>query len=307
MSPTLKTFAQDPLAPETLESHLELDTYRARAREITPADRHLMHELTVSVFWPHRDHDLDLFIELGKGYLAIDEIGRAMGSAMYFPMGSDFAMFGMMVTAPRLQTQGAGRWLLNRIMADCAGRDLRLSATRAAYWLYESAGFLPVNTIGQFQGLARAIHLPTPEPGVETRAFCDEDLPAILALDLPAYGADRAPILRRLLELSQVRVALSGGEIIGYAMKRPFGRGQVIGPVVAPQDRVAMQLCAPFVQDCAGRFLRLDTPVQSEGFAAFLAAGGLGLYDTVTEMRIGPKRRATEGPQLYGLASQSLG
>ena len=52
---------------------------------------------------------------------------------MYFPMGEDFAMLGMMVTVPRLQARGAGKWLLQRVLADCAGRDLRLSATRWAW------------------------------------------------------------------------------------------------------------------------------------------------------------------------------
>lgn len=292
---------------ETVESHLTLDNYQAHALRISAADRQLLHELTISVFWPHRDHDIDLFIALGQGYLAIDEIGRAMGSAMYFPMGDDFAMFGMMVTAPRLQTQGAGRWLLKRIMADCAGRDLRLSATRAAYWLYESEGFVPVNTIWQHQGIARDIHLPAAVPGIEVRPLDEADIPAILALDRPGYGADRSQILKVLLGLSEGRVALCGSEIVGYALMRPFGRGKVIGPVIAGDERIAMQMIAPWIQANTGSFLRLDTPTQGEQFTAFLSAAGMGCYDTVTEMRFGRQRRATMGPQVFGLAAHSLG
>ena len=136
-----------------------------------------------------------------------------------------------------------------------------------------------------------------------------EDFPAILALDLPAYGADRRRAFDALLPVSQVRVALCGAEIVGYAMMRSFGRGKVIGPVVAGEVRIAMQLIAPFVQAeaAAGSFIRLDRPVEDEHYAAFLAASGMGLYDTVTEMRIGPQRRALKGPQLLGLAAHSLG
>lgn len=307
MRQILKNTPDDAEQPETVESHLVLDNFQATVRKIRPADRQLLHELTVSVFWPHRDHDLDLFIALGEGYLAIDEIGRPMGSAMYFPMGDDFSMLGMMVTAPRLQTQGAGRWLLNQIMADCAGRDLRLSATRAAYWLYESVGFLPVNTIWQHQGIARDIHLPTPVAGVETRQLFDADIPAILALDGSAFGANRSEILEVLLGLSEGRVAVRNGEIVGYALVRQFGRGRVIGPVIAEEDRMAMQLIAPLIQAHAGTFLRLDVPLRSELFATFLAASGMGAYDTVTEMRIGPHRRASSDAQLFGLAAHSLG
>ena len=44
------------------EARLMLDTYEATIRPITLADRPLMHELTVAVFWPHRAHDLDAFL-----------------------------------------------------------------------------------------------------------------------------------------------------------------------------------------------------------------------------------------------------
>lgn len=290
-----------------VETHLVLDNFQAAVRKIRPDDRQLLHELTVSVFWPHRDHDLDLLIALGEGYLAIDEIGRPMGSAMYFPAGDDFSMFGMMVTAPRLQTQGAGRWLLNQIMTDCAGRDLRLSATRAGYSLYESVGFVPVNRIWQHQGIARDIHPPEPVASVETRALREADIPAVLALDGPAFGADRSEILNVLLGLSEGRVAVRGSQIVGFALMRQFGRGKVIGPVVAEEDRIAMQLIAPFIQANTGTFLRLDVPLRSAQFAGFLSASGMGIYDTVTEMRVGAQRRASSGAQLFGLAAHSLG
>lgn len=307
MSPKLNNEPDLQDHQEATESKLSLDSFQATARVIEPADKPLLHELTVSVFWPHRDHDLDLLIALGEGYLAIDEIGRPIGSAMYFPVGDDFAMLGMMVTPPRLQAQGAGRWLFNRIMADCEGRDLRLSATRAGYWLYERAGFVMVNKIFQHQGVARSIHLPDPVSGVAVRPLCDADRPALLALDRPAFGADRSGMLTALLSLSEGYVAVREGEIVGYALMRRFGRGYVIGPVVAEEDRMAMQIIAPFIQRNTGAFLRLDTPLEEGEFRAFLSAAGLGCYDSVTEMRIGPQRRATDGTQLFGLAAHSLG
>lgn len=289
------------------ETHLRIDAYDATMQPIDASKRALLHELTVSVFWPHRDLDLDFFIGLGKGYVAIDEIGRAMGSAMYFTMGDDFAMFGMMVTAPRLQTFGAGSWLLRQIMRDCAGRDLRLSATRSGYRLYETAGFTPVATIWQRQGITRRIHLPEPLPGLTLRPMDPGDAQALRDLDRIAYGADRGYVIDALSAPSEVLVAERAGVPCGFAMARRFGKGTVIGPVVAEDDRMAMRLVAPIVQRHEGQFLRIDTPVEAAEFQDFLAAAGMGAHDTVTEMRIGPHRRATTGPQVYGLAAQSLG
>lgn len=285
---------------------LRIDAFDTRVGPLGTAQRHLLHELTVGVLWPHRDHDLDTLLSLGRGYLATDEIGRPVGSAMYFDAGEDFAMLGMMVTVPRLQARGAGKWLLQRIMADCAGRDLRLSATRSGYRLYAAAGFQPVCTIRQQQGIARVPHL-APLPEVEIRAMEPQDAAALRALDAAAFGASRERVLDALLALSQGVVALRDGKVCAFALERPFGKGVVIGPLVAPDDAVAMQLAAPLIGRNAGRFVRLDTPVESEAFVAFLIGAGLAAFDTVTEMRIGPHRRATEGPVTYALAAHSLG
>lgn len=289
-----------------LQSGLRIDAYDTSAEPLGLAQRRLLHELTVGVLWPHRDHDLDLFLSLGRGYLATDEIGRPVGSAMYFPMSDDFAMLGMMVTVPRLQARGAGKWLLQRIMADCAGRDLRLSATRSGYRLYAAAGFVPVGMIRQQQGVARAARAPE-VPGLQIREMRPEDTAAVQALDLAAYGAARTEVLAALMQLSTGLVAVRGGKVRGYALHRPFGRGTVIGPVLATDDAMAMQLVAPLITANAGRFTRLDTPVDSDAFAAFLADAGLTGFDTVTEMRIGPQRRGTKGARIYALASHSLG
>lgn len=288
----------------TAEQRLKIDAYNAQTQPIGLAQRRLLHELTVSVLWPHRDHDLDLFLSLGQGYLATDEIGRPVGSAMYFAMGEDFAMLGMMVTAPRLQALGAGRWLLQSIMRDCAGRDLRLSATRSGYRLYEAAGFTPVGIIHQQQGIAKAPPVD-PVQGLAIRPLEDADGDALRDLDEAAYGASRRHVIDRLMPLSTGTVALRDGALRGFALTRRFGRGAVIGPVVAEDDEMAIQLVAPLIR--TGMFMRLDTPVESERFTAFLKDAGIVPFDTVTEMRIGPHRRATSGAITYGLASHSLG
>lgn len=284
-----------------------VDNFTATAHRIGLADRALLHELTVGVFWPHRWRDLDVFISLGEGYLATDEIGRALGSAMCFRAGDDFAMLGMMVTAPRLQTMGTGRWLLQRVMDDCTDCDLRLSATRQGYRLYKDAGFVPLGTIWQHQGVGRPIHSPDPVPGLVLREMEAGDTAAIRALDAYAFGAARDRTIDAMLRLSDGMVVETGGEIRGFAVRRRFGRGWVIGPLVAETESIAMMLTAPLIQRSEGEFVRLDMSIESEMFGAFLSAAGMGVHDTVTEMYLGQQRRPLTGPQLFGLAAHSLG
>ncbi|MFN3207389.1 MAG: GNAT family N-acetyltransferase [Roseovarius sp.] len=294
-------------AVKPAEDSFRVDKFVATAHRIGLADRALLHELTVGVFWPHRWRDLDVFISLGEGYLAVDEIGRAMGSAMCFRAEPDFAMLGMMVTAPRLQTMGTGRWLLRRVMNECPKMDLRLSATRQGYRLYKEAGFVPLTTIRQHQGITRRVQVPDAVPGVTARALEPEDIEAITALDTQAYGAARDKTQREMLRLSDGMVVERDGTICGFALRRRFGRGWVVGPVVAETEDIAMMLAAPLIKRSEGEFVRLDTPEDSEKFNAFLSAIGMGVYDTVTEMYLGRQRRPLDGPRMFGLAAHSLG
>ncbi|MEZ5773625.1 MAG: GNAT family N-acetyltransferase [Hyphomicrobiaceae bacterium] len=286
---------------------MRVDNFTASIHRLNHSHVDLLHALTVGVLWPHRRDDLELFLDLGHGYLALDEIGRPIGSAMYFPMGADFAMLGMMVTVPRLQTLGTGRWLLSRIMAECGTRDLRLSATKQAYHLYLSAGFQPVVTIRQQQGIARAVSAAPPPAGTVVRRLEAADGNAVHALDTHSYGADRRQSLDRFLGQSTGMVAERDGATTGFALLRNFGRGLVIGPVVAEDATTAVAMMAPLIADCEGRFLRVDTPLGDEAFLGFLTAAGLAAYDTVTEMRLGPHRRATAGAIMHVLAGHSFG
>lgn len=290
-----------------MNNSLRIDAYEAQVVPISTSSRKILHELTVSVLWPHRESDIDLLISLGRGHVALDEIGRPLGSAMYFPMGDDFATLGMMVTPPRLQAQGAGRALLRRIMQDCEGRDLRLNATRSGYRLYKSAGFVDVGTVWQHQGIVGPVPHVDPVPGVELAVIAAEDRAAIAHMDAQAFGAGREPVLDGLLGVSTGLIATRAGQPCGFALVRRFGKGQVIGPLVADGEPLAMLIAATLMRQAQGSFVRIDTPCDGQALRRFLTGSGMVENDTVTEMRLGPQRRATQGLMTFGLAAHSLG
>ncbi|WP_299665602.1 hypothetical protein [uncultured Ruegeria sp.] len=285
----------------------QVDAYKARLVQLDMSLLGKFHALTMSVFWPHRPADLALPLQVGSGWLALDEIDRPLSSAMGVPCGDDFAILGLMATTPRLQAYGSGSRLLRRILKKQAGRDLRLVATRQGYPLYQVAGFANAGLVHQHQGIARAVRPPQPVPGVHIRPFAPSDMAALDALDLHAYGASRKTILRSLDTVSDVIVAERRGSVEGFAMSRPFGKGRVIGPLVAEQGDVAMMLAAEFFQAHAGTFLRLDTIVEDEAFEAFVSSAGLSVFNIATDMRLGRLRRALTGPQTFALAMQALG
>ncbi|YCI06773.1 GNAT family N-acetyltransferase (plasmid) [Ensifer sp. D2-11] len=286
-----------------------IDSFEMRIAPIESADLEQLHALSVSVGWPLRSEDLQFLREVGRGYVALDEIGRMTGSAMWFPHGDDFATIGVVITSPRLQTNGAGRWLMEHVLADCKGRDLRLNATRAARRLYDSLGFEPVRTIYQCQGIARPLDLTSPPQASEIRRLQDRDLAAVTALDARAFGVARTALVGKLFTHSRGYGLFRFGQLCAFALCRPFGRGYVVGPVAADTDADAIAVVLPHIVAHADHFLRLDTPVEAGPFATLLAQSGLAVFDTVVAMSRSHKNgpEPLPGPGLYGLASHALG
>lgn len=290
-----------------------IDSFEMRIADISDVDLEQLHALSMSVGWPLRAEDLQFLREVGQGYVTLDDIGRVSGSAMWFPHGESFATIGMVITSPRLQTNGTGHWLMQHVLSDCRGRDLRLNATRAARRLYRSLGFQPVETVYQCQGIVHPLQevVGVPE-GAVLRRLGAADLAAVAALDARAFGVSRGPLVEKLFAHSTGYGLFRSEVLAAFALCRPFGRGHVVGPVVAASDAEAIAVVAPHVAAHANGFLRLDTHCEGGAFAGFLSRSGMPVFDTVLTMSLkgdGPESHAAaiEGPITYGLASQALG
>jgi GNAT superfamily N-acetyltransferase len=281
----------------------QLDSYRLQALPMTEADIPKLHQLSISVGWPHRPEDWALAIDLGQGIFAADEIGRVVGSAMWFSAGDDLAVIGMVVITPRLQEHGAGRWMMEQILGEMGERDKVLNSTRAAFRLYLSLGFQPGLTVWQHQG--HVVANPTVQPGARPMRASDET--AIRALDTAAFSAERRALFDRLMTLSEGTVIEREGEIRGFALCRRFGRGHVIGPVVAGSQEDAVALIAPHVAAHAGTFVRVDTREAEGPLRDYLIASGIRFFDTVTSMSKGGERTRSSWAHTHALATHSFG
>ncbi|WP_407154734.1 GNAT family N-acetyltransferase [Bradyrhizobium sp. STM 3557] len=289
-------------------------TVRVKSFELTAKDIHevdvkLLHALSIGIGWPHRPKDWDLLRRAGQGIVAVDGIGRVFGSAMWFPHGREFATIGLVITSPRTQAQGTGRWLMEQVFERCAGRNLSLNSTDAAYHLYLSLGFKKEATVFQWQG---DVMVPVPMlpalGGGELGPSSADDLEKVAALDERAVGVNRKRLLALLAENASIFTLKRRGEIVGYSMNREFGRGRVIGPIVASNDCDAIHLAAVHLKDLAGQFARVDTREQTGPFADFLQQSGLSMSDTVTTMSKGRQflNRTDGEPWVYGLAGHAL-
>lgn len=297
-----------------LPERLAIDAFEIQLVDIRTVDIDQLHALSIAVRWPHRAEDWQFLLDNGRGLAALDEIGRVLGSAMWFQHGETFATVGMVITSPRLQTLGTGNALMLAALEACKGRAIRLSATRAAKRLYLSLDFHSECLVYQCQGEA------TPYPGIapntltgELRALEASDLAEIIALDAAAFGVARPELMAALFEKAVGTTGLfRNGTLVAYALCRRFGRGHVVGPVVATSDDDARAVIAPHVEAHAGSFLRVDTHRDTSEFRTFLVSAGMPVFDTVTTMTKGrsflnPNTLEPGRPRTYGLATQALG
>ncbi|KQT61756.1 MULTISPECIES: GNAT family N-acetyltransferase [unclassified Aureimonas] len=294
----------------TAPTTIHLDSFELTATDIAEVPVEVLHAHSIGVRWPHRAEDWQFLRKVGRGIVMQDEIGRPVGSAMWFPYERDFATIGMVITSPRLQTFGTARWMMDHVMRDAGPRTFGLNATSAARRLYLSMGFQAEATLYQCNAVSRRPPDGPLPPGATLRGIEASDLPALAALDAQAFGAGRAALLAKLFEVSKGVALVRDGRIEAFALCRRFGRGHVIGPVVAATDEDAIAVVRPHAADQAGRFLRLDTRERDGAFFAFLAECGLSVYDTVTTMALGGTWVGAPrpgSPRTYAVAAQALG
>ncbi|MBF2713460.1 GNAT family N-acetyltransferase [Agrobacterium vitis] len=254
--------------------------------------------------WPHRREDWAFVLSLSKGFVAL-EGNRVVGTAMATLYGETCATINMVIVDASMRGRGLGRKLMDMALNAADGRECRLVATQDGLPLYEKLGFVAAGEIIQHQGIV--------EDGTIANSaisWADQDVAQELGtLDAAAFGADRSGLLSKLAETGKFAILRDAGRITGYIALRPFGRGEVAGPVVAANQDDAKALLSFVFAARTGSFLRVDTAVAT-GLAPWLTLQGLVHVGGGVPMRrnaaqIDPNESASV--KTYALASQALG
>lgn len=232
----------------------------------------------------------------GEGVAAADGglLGTGLlGTGLWWTYGAAGGALGMIQVSPTAQGRGLGRRIFARVLEGLGARSVLLHATEAGLPLYRSFGFVTEGVVRQHQGVPAGL---AAEAAV--RAVRAEDAARLTELDRAATGMDRAALLEALLEAAE-GVSDEGG----FAVLRRFGRGFVVGPVIAPDAAAARRLIAGCLAARPGAFMRVDVPEES-GLGSWLETLGLGDAGPAIRMVRGAR---FEGPGAFALASQAFG
>ncbi|PSH64944.1 N-acetyltransferase [Phyllobacterium brassicacearum] len=260
--------------------------------------------LSAQAGWPHRREDWALVLALSNGVVALED-GRVVGTAMTTLFGGDTATINMVIVDESMRGRGLGRKLMQTALEAADKRICLLIATQEGLPLYEKLGFVATGEIVQHQGVVSGVDAPD-----NVSWATPEDFDHLFVLDRLAAGHDRFELMQLLVERAQFAVVRTDGAVNAFAAIRVFGRGFVIGPVIASNDTEARALIGFLLSQHIGEFVRVDTHI-STNLAEWLAQRGL--------VHVGggiPMRRAANMQQenkipspyrIYALVNQALG
>ena len=276
-------------------------------RPMHAGDLATVHRLTQLMSWPYRLEDCAQLFELGAGTIVSDSDGRTVGAGMRWGFGREAGTIGMIVVVPERQGKGIGRALVTAVIAGSEPRALMLNATAEGLELYRKLGFDQIGLVRQHQAPWRGAAVFPPAPTIPVRRASTTDHAALCAIDAAAFGADRSAVISRLLAMGEAWVVERGDRPAGFAILRRFGRGMMIGPIVAPFEDAAIALVSAAGKASSHGVLRVDIPAQADQLSCWLTAAGLPVVDTVTAMMRGAWPDRHEELRRFSLALQALG
>lgn len=240
-------------------------------------ERHLAGclKLSQSANWNQNEADWRVMLACGRGWGVTLADGTLAASTVVLPYGGKFAWVSMVLVLPEQRRKGFATQLLRTALHEnsTAGLTSILDATPAGHAVYVQEGFRDTWGFKRFSlsSFSRKI-----VPDKEIRPIEDGDWPAILELDLRAFGASRERLLRNLAaRLPQAAlVARDDGKLTGFLLGRDGREARQLGPLVARDEKTAIGLLnsalsrvrAPIYMDIADHAPALQSWAQAQGF-----------------------------------------
>jgi hypothetical protein len=227
---------------------------------------------------------------------------RPVGSISVVRYGAAFGFLGFYIMTPPARGRGFGIQLWRAGMAHLAGRLVGLDGVPAQQDNYRKSGFVLAYRNVRYGGTAAA--------GDATDLIDARGVPfeRLLALDRRHIPAPRPGFLAAWIGLPESRalVAIEGGEIAGFGVRRRCRAGHKIGPLYAGSRRIAERLYGGLCDGIAGEPIALDVPeINAEAVAVAQALGLAPAFETA-RMYSGPAP-ALDLARLYGVTTFELG
>ncbi|WP_322741754.1 GNAT family N-acetyltransferase [Fictibacillus phosphorivorans] len=183
-----------------------------------------------------------------------------------------------------------------------------LISTEEGKPLYEKLGFRRVDVVHKFL-CENFIHNPFDCLAKFTlEHFQADDFQKVRELDAAAFGDQRSIFLRNRIKQSKQCMVVKNkyNENVGFGLSIQGSMNLIIGPIVAPDHKIAVTLVNALAFNHRGH-LRIDVPSSHPNFMKFLNQCGFVKVNEPPIMLENSAIMPSRNQELYGIAAQVFG
>lgn len=253
---------------------------------LKPSELSQAEALVAESGWNQIATDWRIFLDCGAVY-AVRDGDRVIATAATLPYGGRCAWISMVLVAADHRRKGLATLLLRRCIDDviAAGLVPVLDATPAGRTVYRPLGFEDAWGFQRLAAPSARVGDVAPPGGVTIAPIADSHWPALCTYDAAVFGTDRSAILARMRGRlgGADRVALRGGQIVGFLLGRDGRVASQLGPLVAENDEIAKALLAQALGAVPAPVF-IDVADAKEVVRQWLGAAGFAVQRPFTRM-----------------------
>ncbi|WP_192177942.1 GNAT family N-acetyltransferase [Mesorhizobium amorphae] len=237
-----------------------------------------------------------------EGFIGAFVDGEMVAGISAVGYGAGFGFIGLYICRLDRRGEGHGKAVWDAGMARLGNRSIGLDGVAEQRANYRRMGFVPAYETVRYSGRVAGL-----AGGGSIRPVAAEHIADILAYDRKCFPAPRQAFLNGWLQPPHIAlVAMNSAGVSGYCVARQCREGFKVGPLLADDTHVALQLLGVLAAAMAGDALHIDVPAANSGFIAALQAGGLTPGFTTTRMYRGSVPRIASS-KVFGITTLELG
>lgn len=256
--------------------------------------------------WNPGKTDAHAFFAADPGGFLIGRLdGEPQACISVVKYGAAFGFLGFYIARPAIRGKGYGIQVWRAGMARLSGRNVGLDGVVAQQDNYKKSGFrLAWNNV-RHEGPTPAIPAPAGVTLADARSIAFDRL---AAYDRTFFPEARDAFLASWISLPEraAMVALSDGELAGFAVMRRSAAASRVGPLFAATPEIAGSLVSALAEKTGSMAVAIDVPDRNK--AAVKLAEGMGLKPSFETARmytgIDPD---VDYAGLFGVTSLELG
>ncbi|MDM5192941.1 GNAT family N-acetyltransferase [Bacillus hominis] len=265
--------------------------------------------LSSYIGWDYNKEEIETIFNSGIVYGVWNERKELIASAAIILYGETLASIGMVIVHPDYKGRGIGKAITDSCVKSVSTQNpIMLIATDEGKPLYEKLGFRAVSYISKY--ICNSYNVNYTSAGNEEYMMNYEecDLEGIIKIDEYAFGTNRREFLKERIMQSERCIVVKDKEqnVLGYGMSIQTPENKIIGPVVAKNDTMAIEIVHYLAREHNGK-LRMDVPEGKKDFMKELEIIGFQKVNTPPIMIKNRDQLLKRNDKLYGIAAQIFG